>query len=229
MASGRLEGRPFDGVIPPHALASLGQRPLGFYVHVPFCATRCGYCDFNTYTAEELGGGATRASWRETAIAEVEMAASRLGPAAPQVSRIFIGGGTPTLLPSDDLISVVHAIANRFGISESCEITTEANPDSVNAVMLADLRASGFNRISFGMQSAVPHVLKVLERTHGATTAIDAARLAKAAGFANINVDLIYGTPGESVDDLRQTLSSLDFSVITHTGKRSQSTIIAFN
>lgn len=216
MASGRLEGQPFDGVIPPHALATVNKRPLGFYVHVPFCATRCGYCDFNTYTAEELGGGSSRASWRESAIAEVELAAKSLGSDVPEVSRIFIGGGTPTLLPAEDLIAVVNAIENRFGLSQSCEITTEANPDSVTASMLSELRSAGFNRISFGMQSAVPHVLKVLERTHGATTAIDAARMAAAAGFNNINVDLIYGTPGESVEDLRHTLSTLDFTVISH-------------
>lgn len=209
-------GEPFDGVLPASALAAIAHRPLGFYVHVPFCATRCGYCDFNTYTAEELGGGASRASWRDSAIAEVDWAADQLGTQAPPVSRIFIGGGTPTLLPPDDLLAVVAHIRKSFGLTSDCEITTEANPDSVSPAALDQLRRGGINRISFGMQSAVPHVLKVLERTHGATSAIDAARMAAEVGFENINVDLIYGTPGESIHDLQRTLDSLDLDVINH-------------
>ena len=210
------QGEPFDGHVPQSALATLGERPLSFYVHVPFCATRCGYCDFNTYTAEELGEGVSRASWRETAIAEVRLAAARLGDSRPNISTIFVGGGTPTLLPAADLNAVVDEIRVQFGLSAGCEITTEANPDSVTAEQLEELRAGGFNRISFGMQSAVPHVLAVLERTHRTENVSAAVTMARQAGFEHINLDVIYGTPGESTDDLLKTLDSVDFSLIDH-------------
>lgn len=209
-------GEPFDGVLPESALATLSLRPLSFYVHVPFCATRCGYCDFNTYTAEELGEGVSRTSWRDTAIAEVELAAAMLGITAPEVSTIFVGGGTPTLLPAEDLVAVVDRIRELFGLTPDCEITTEANPDSVTPEQLRSLREGGFTRVSFGMQSAVPHVLKILERTHRSSSVTEAVAAARAAGFEHINLDLIYGTPGESLDDLRATLDSIAIDDIDH-------------
>ncbi len=216
MAGAPPEGEPFDGVIAVEALATLPSRPLSFYVHVPFCATRCGYCDFNTYTAEELGEGVSRSSWRASALLEVRQAAAALGPNAPHVSTIFVGGGTPTLLAAEDLVAVVDEIRSSFGLTADCEITTEANPDSVSAEQLQLLKAAGFTRISFGMQSAVPHVLQVLERTHRTENVAAAIDMARAAGFEHINVDLIYGTPGESIDDLRTTLGSVDFDQIDH-------------
>src|SRR3954464_12798897 len=151
---------------------------IGIYVHVPFCAGRCGYCDFNTYTATELGGGGSQAAYAGHAVAEVEHAAAALGPELPEVATVFFGGGTPTLLPAGDLTRALRAIDATFGLAPGAEVTTEANPDSVTPESLASLRAGGFNRISFGMQSAVPHVLQVLERTH------DPARVAQAVGWA---------------------------------------------
>ncbi|MGA9716236.1 MAG: radical SAM family heme chaperone HemW [Aeromicrobium sp.] len=185
-------------------LSPSGERPFGIYVHVPFCSVRCGYCDFNTYTAHELGEGATRATYAATAIAEIERAHAAMGDR--QVDTVFFGGGTPTQLPADDLVRVLRAIDDRFGLTSGAEVTTEANPDSVDPRALATLRAGGFNRISFGVQSAVPHVLATLDRTHRPERVPEAVQWAREAGFAQLSVDLIYGTPGESLDDWRASL-----------------------
>src|SRR4249920_2029279 len=207
---------PAAGTLPDSAQAGLGQRPFGLYVHVPFCTTRCGYCDFNTYTAAELGAGpgASRASYVATAIHELDLAASVLGPDAPVVSSIFVGCGTPTLLPADDLGQLVTAVRDRFGLAEDAEVTTESNPESIDAAGLCRLRESGFNRISFGMQSVVPHVLATLDRTHSSGRSQRVVAEAKAAGFANTSLDLIYGTPGESLDDW---LASIDAALAAST------------
>jgi oxygen-independent coproporphyrinogen-3 oxidase len=201
---------PPDGSLPAPARAELGQRPLSIYVHVPFCTTRCGYCDFNTYTASELGSqpGASRASYIDAAIGELDLAARVLGRHAPPVSTIFVGGGTPTLLPPDDLGRLVAAIRSRFGLADDAEVTTESNPDSIDAAGLARLREVGFTRISFGMQSAVPYVLTVLDRVHTPGRPEQAVQEARAAGFTNISLDLIYGTPGESIGDWATSLDS---------------------
>jgi oxygen-independent coproporphyrinogen-3 oxidase len=183
-------------------LTTLGERSFGIYVHVPFCSVRCGYCDFNTYTADELGEGATRASYADTAILEIERAGREL-VGAPPVDTVFFGGGTPTQLPSADLVRILAAIGERFGFSRGVEVTTEANPDSVTPESLATLREGGFTRISFGVQSAVPHVLATLDRTHDPARVPQAVRWAREAGFEQLSVDLIYGTPGESMDDWR--------------------------
>ena len=182
--------------------------PFGVYVHVPFCAVRCGYCDFNTYTATELGGGGSQLAYAGHAVAEIEYAARALGPELPSVETVFFGGGTPTLLPADDLTRILGAIDSRFGLVPDAEVTTEANPDSVTPESLASLRAGGFNRISFGMQSAVPHVLEVLERTHDPARVAQAVRWAREAGFEQVSLDLIYGTPGESIEDWRLSLDA---------------------
>ncbi|MEV7395902.1 radical SAM family heme chaperone HemW [Aeromicrobium sp. NPDC092404] len=187
------------------ALAAPAGRPLGVYVHVPFCSVRCGYCDFNTYTADELGEGATRASYADTAILEIERAGRQLTQ-APAVETVFFGGGTPTQLPSADLVRILDAIRRTFGLVDGIEVTTEANPDSVTPESLAVLREGGFTRISYGVQSAVPHVLATLERTHDPAGVPQAVRWAREAGFEQLSVDLIYGTPGESVDDWRTSL-----------------------
>jgi putative oxygen-independent coproporphyrinogen III oxidase len=181
------------------------RRSLGIYVHVPFCSVRCGYCDFNTYTADELGEGATRASYADTAILEIERAGREL-TAAPPVETVFFGGGTPTQLPSADLVRILDAIRGTFGLVADVEVTTEANPDSVTPESLAILREGGFTRISFGVQSAVPHVLATLDRTHDPAGVPQAARSAREAGFEQLSVDLIYGTPGESMDDWRASV-----------------------
>ena len=132
MPSALPEGEPApnDGSLPASALAPLGSRPFGFYVHVPFCTVRCGYCDFNTYTAEELGGGVSRHTYVDHAVAEVRLARSVLGAADVPVATVFLGGGTPTLLPPEDLGRVVAAIDAEFGLAPGAEVTTEANPDS---------------------------------------------------------------------------------------------------
>jgi oxygen-independent coproporphyrinogen-3 oxidase len=198
---------PADGSLPPEALATLRQRRMGVYVHVPFCRVRCGYCDFNTYTATELGGGASQAAYADTAIAEVELLA-RVLPGAPPAETVFFGGGTPTMLPSADLVRILEAVGGRFGLSPQAEVTTEANPDSVTPAGLAELREGGFTRVSFGMQSAVPAVLAVLDRTHDPERVPQAVAWARDAGFDQISLDLIYGTPGESVADWRRSLDA---------------------
>ena len=195
-------------MLPESALEGLGSRPFGIYLHVPFCATRCGYCDFNTYTAAELGSspGASRTTYIDSAIAELDLALRALGPAAPAVSTIFVGGGTPTLLAADDLGRFVDAVADRFGLAPGAEMTTESNPESVDAAGLARLVERRFTRISFGMQSAVPHVLATLDRVHSPGRPEQAIREARSAGFSSTSLDLIYGTPGESLEDWRASL-----------------------
>jgi putative oxygen-independent coproporphyrinogen III oxidase len=194
---------PADGSLPPSALDELGTRPFGVYVHVPFCTVRCGYCDFNTYTAEELGNqpGASRATYAEAAIAEVRMARRVLGDRDLPVETVFFGGGTPTLLGPGDLASVLAAIAGEFGLAPDAEVTTEANPDSVAAWDLAALREAGFTRISFGMQSAVDSVLATLDRTHDPLRVPAVVDWSREAGFEEVSLDLIYGTPGETLED----------------------------
>ncbi|MGJ9411277.1 radical SAM family heme chaperone HemW [Aeromicrobium sp. CF4.19] len=179
-------------------------RPFGVYVHIPFCSVRCGYCDFNTYTADELGEGATRDSFADTAIAEVRRAGRSVG--RRPVETVFFGGGTPTQLPADDLVRVLRSIDDELGLAPGAEVTSEANPDSVTPQALATMRAGGFNRISFGVQSAVPHVLATLDRTHDPARVPEAVRWAREAGFEQVSVDLIYGTPGESMGDWRASL-----------------------
>jgi oxygen-independent coproporphyrinogen-3 oxidase len=194
--------------LPESATAGVGERPFGFYVHVPFCSVRCGYCDFNTYTADDLGPGtgAARATYADAAIAEIRFARRVLGPAQIPVRTVFFGGGTPTLLPAEDLVRVVAAIDEEFGLADDAEVTTESNPDSVSAADLEQLRAGGINRISFGMQSAVPHVLSVLDRTHDPRRVPQVVEWARSAGFDQVSLDLIYGTPGESLEDWQESL-----------------------
>ena len=204
------EPAPVDGSLPASALAGLGTRPFGFYVHVPFCTVRCGYCDFNTYTASELGDvpGASRTSYADAAIAEVRLARRVLGDVDLPVDTVFFGGGTPTLLPPHDLTRIVAAIRDEFGLADGAEVTTESNPDSVDANDLARLREGGVNRVSFGMQSSVSHVLRVLDRTHDPRRVPQVVQWARAAGFDQVSLDLIYGTPGESLDDWRASLDA---------------------
>ncbi|XVQ88409.1 radical SAM family heme chaperone HemW [Microbispora siamensis] len=199
---------PASGELPSGALDGFGSRPFGFYVHVPFCATRCGYCDFNTYTAAELGPGAAQRDYAATAVEEIRLARRVLGDAAPPVETVFFGGGTPTLLPAADLVRILDAIGEEFGLRPDAEVTTEANPESVDGTYLKELRAGGFTRVSFGMQSAGEHVLAVLDRRHTPGRPAEAVREARAAGFEHVNLDLIYGTPGESDDDWRASLEA---------------------
>jgi len=210
MPSALPEGEPAppSGELPANALKTLGTAPFGVYVHVPFCTVRCGYCDFNTYTLTELGvDGASVGTYADVALRELELAARVLGPAAPPVATVFFGGGTPTVLAAADLVRVLDGIRTGFGLADGAEVTTEANPDSVTPASLQALAAGGFNRISFGMQSAVPHVLATLERTHDPDNVAKAVEAARAAGL-KVSVDLIYGTPGESLRDWRTSLDA---------------------
>ena len=190
-------------------------RPLSVYVHVPYCSSRCGYCDFNTYTAQEFEPGYGRDSWMATAQAELSLARAATDHSSP-ISSVFFGGGTPTLLPVDQLSRVLAAIREQFGLTADCEVTTEANPDSVTPDSLSALREAGFNRISFGMQSTSSKVLKLLDRTHTPGGALQAVKWAQAAGFEHVSLDLIYGTPGEELSDLRQSLEDAIATGVDH-------------
>jgi putative oxygen-independent coproporphyrinogen III oxidase len=196
---------PPGGDLPAGALASVGSRGFGVYVHVPFCASRCGYCDFNTYTADELGGRGPRDGYVDAVLAEVALAARVLG-GAPAAETVFFGGGTPTLLTPDELGRILDGVGKAFGLTPDAEVTTEANPESVDPTTLRRLRAAGFTRISLGMQSAAPHVLALLDRRHTPGRAAAAAVEASEAGFEHVNLDLIYGTPGESERDFAESL-----------------------
>lgn len=201
---------PADGMLPASAVADAAERAFGVYVHVPFCRVRCGYCDFNTYTAGELRG-VTQAQYADQAIAEIRFARRVLAAsAAPDrpAETVFFGGGTPTMLPADDLVHMLAAIRDEFGLVAGAEVTTEANPDSIDADGMRRLADGGFTRVSFGMQSAVPHVLAALDRTH------DPARVPLVVGWArdaglDVSLDLIYGTPGESLGDWRTSVEAV--------------------
>ncbi len=203
---------PHDGALPAHALAGAAGRPLGLYLHVPYCATRCGYCDFNTYTASELRGAggvlASREGYARVLSEEIRLARKVLGDDPRRVATVFVGGGTPTLLPAADLVGVLAVVRDEFGLEPGAEVTTEANPETVDPGYLAALRAGGFTRVSFGMQSARPHVLRVLDRTHTPGRPEECVAEARAAGFQHVNLDLIYGTPGESDADWRASLDA---------------------
>ncbi|WP_313551003.1 radical SAM family heme chaperone HemW [Corynebacterium sp.] len=177
---------------------------FGLYIHVPFCATRCGYCDFNTYTPGELGSPRDLTGpYLDALERELEMAAAKVNRPA---DTIFVGGGTPSLLGGEGLTRVLNAARNTFGISEGAEITTESNPESTSPEFFAQIKDAGFTRVSLGMQSAASHVLQVLERAHTPGRPFAAAKEAKAAGFEHVNLDMIYATPTETDDDVRRTL-----------------------
>ncbi len=199
---------PKDGLLPPDAAAAAAERKFGLYVHIPFCAVRCGYCDFNTYTATELGGGASQDAYAATAQQEVRFAAKALaasGIPERRIETVFFGGGTPTLLPAEDLAAILGTAVEQWGLAPGAEVTTEANPDSVTPASLQLLADAGFTRVSFGMQSAVPHVLAVLDRTHTPSRVPQAVQWAREAGL-KVSVDLIYGTPGESLADWKYSV-----------------------
>ena len=204
---------PRDGRLSRSVLDAAYGVPFGAYVHVPFCETRCGYCDFNTYTAPELPG-MSRGSYADTVLQEIRLAADvltdgdALGERIPPLTSIFFGGGTPTLLPAEHLGVVITELADQFGFSDGIEITTEANPETVTPGYFARLRAAGFTRVSLGMQSAVPKVLTVLDRTHRPGRPEQAVAEAHAAGIEHVNLDLIYGAPYETDQDWQRSLEA---------------------
>src|SRR6201996_1912361 len=174
---------PENGSLPDSATRDFGDTRFGVYVHVPFCRTRCGYCDFNTYTATELGGGGSQAAYPGLVEQEVARAAKVLPAGVPNVTTVFLGGGTPTLLPPARLGAMLAKIDETFGLARDAEVTVEANPETVGPAELDQLRAAGVTRLSFGMQSAVPHVLRVLDREHQPGRPEQCVRWARAAGF----------------------------------------------
>ncbi|MGP5305607.1 radical SAM family heme chaperone HemW [Brachybacterium alimentarium] len=186
------------------------MKDLSVYVHVPFCAVRCGYCDFNTYTATELGGGGSQAEYPTNAMREMDLtlAADRAaGYDYDQISTVFFGGGTPTLLPADDLVAMLTHLRTLLPLAERAEVTTEANPDSVTKDSLQQLADGGITRVSFGMQSAVRSVLRTLDRTHDPERVPQAVAWAREAGLA-VSLDLIYGTPGETLADVETSVKA---------------------
>jgi oxygen-independent coproporphyrinogen-3 oxidase len=209
---------PDDGALPRSVAEGADERAFGVYLHVPFCRVRCGYCDFNTYTSAELGGGASQASYARTAAREVALARRVLDDAglpARRVATVFVGGGTPTVLQAADLAAMLAAVRDGWGLADDAEVTTEANPDSVTPASLAALAAAGFTRVSFGMQSAVPRVLATLDRTHDPERIPDVVRWARDAGLRT-SLDLIYGTPGESLADWRASVEAALATGVEH-------------
>ena len=198
---------------PPSDVRLTPGTAFGLYIHVPFCATRCGYCDFNTYTAGELGG-ATPQGWLAAVRAELAMAAGVVGEVA--VDTVFVGGGTPSLLGGEGLAAVLDAVRDNFALAADAEVTTEANPESTSPEFFERIRGAGYTRVSLGMQSAAPAVLKILDRTHSPGRATQAAAEALAAGFEHLNLDLIYGTPGESDDDLMRSVDAALSAGVDH-------------
>ncbi|MEJ6020071.1 radical SAM family heme chaperone HemW [Corynebacterium sp. H113] len=192
---------------------------FGVYVHVPFCATRCGYCDFNTYTAGELGSSTSTGSYLDAIAHELEMAVAKQSERGDDIrpaDTVFIGGGTPSLLGASGLARLLDAVRNTYGLADGAEVTTESNPESTSPEFFAGIREAGFTRLSLGMQSVAPHVLATLDRTHTPGRPVEAAREARAAGFEHVNLDIIYGTPGESMSDLDASLDAVLSADVDH-------------
>lgn len=194
------------------------SRTLGAYVHVPFCASRCGYCDFNTYTAAELqrdGTTVSVATYADRVISQITQG-RKATPDSRAIETVFFGGGTPTLMPAGELVRILASLRNGYGFAPNAEVTTEANPDSVTPAYLQELRDGGFTRVSFGHQSSASHVLALLERTHTAGRTWEAVEWARAAGFEHVSVDLIYGSQAETDEDLMSTLHEVVNANIDH-------------
>ena len=197
---------------------------FGVYLHVPFCATRCGSCDFNTYTPGELGSDASPGTYLDAIVRELELAVGKLegeradgaGPGPRPADTVFVGGGTPSLLGADGLGRLLQGVRDTFGLADGAEVTTESNPESTSPEFFDGLREAGYTRVSLGMQSAAPHVLATLDRVHTPGRPVDAAREARAAGFDHVNLDLIYGTPGESMSDLDASLEAVLSAGVDH-------------
>lgn len=205
---------PADGALPAAALRGLADRLFGVYVHVPFCATRCGYCDFNTYTPGEQGSSSP-STWLGAVRRELDLAARVLEEPVP-VDTVFVGGGTPSLLGAGGLAAVLDAIRGSLGVAVGAEVTTEANPESTSPEFFAGIAAAGYTRVSLGMQSAAPHVLAVLDRVHTPGRPVAAAVQARAAGIEHVSLDLIYGTPGETREDLTASLDAVLHAEVDH-------------
>ncbi len=209
------EPAPPDGRVPQGLSQAAALRPLSAYVHIPFCASRCGYCDFTTYTPAELGEHGAHQPYVQALLQEM-LLARRVVPDTPPLQSVFVGGGTPTLLPVAQLGRILEHLRQTFGLAADAEVTTEANPETLTPAYLEALLQAGFTRISLGMQSAAPHVLAVLQRQHTPGQAVRAAQMARQAGFAHVNLDLIYGSPGESDTDWQRSLEQTVGAGVDH-------------
>ncbi|MHB1138952.1 MAG: radical SAM family heme chaperone HemW [Microthrixaceae bacterium] len=199
--------------------AEVAATPIGLYVHVPFCERRCGYCAFNTATLADPGGAAALATTERyvaAALAELDLAADVLRGAAPPLTSVFVGGGTPTMLNAAQLVRILDRIRQRFDVADDLEVTVESNPDGLAPGQLAALREEGVTRVSFGMQSVRRRVLALLDRTHDPERSLAAVAEARAAGFDHVSLDLIYGTPGETAEDWRATLDAALSTRVDH-------------
>lgn len=194
---------PSDGILPN--IGNLKNKPFSLYVHVPYCSKRCGYCDFNTYTPSELDREDQIDSWLQSAIKETVFAKKILGEELT-VDTIFFGGGTPSLLDASVIKEFLKNVSEHFTLKKDLEITLEANPDTITHSKAEDWREAGINRISIGMQSSAKNVLQVLDRTHKPENVLSSVEILKKAGFDNFSLDLIYGTPGESLEDWSNSL-----------------------
>lgn len=192
---------------------------LAFYIHIPYCVKRCGYCDFNTYTPAELkistGLEQISNSYIDLLLQEIDSVREQI-VGEIKVPSIFFGGGTPSLMQPNDIGRVIAKIKNEFDLLSNSEITLECNPDTVTKDSLENFKKVGINRVSFGMQSAVPHVLATLDRTHKPENLAQATTWANEVGISEISVDLIYGTPGESITDWQTSIDSALALPITH-------------
>lgn len=192
---------------------------LAFYIHIPYCVKRCGYCDFNTYTPAELkistGLEQISNSYIDLLLQEIDSVREQI-VGEITVPSIFFGGGTPSLMQPNDIGRVISKIKTEFDLPLNSEITLECNPDTVTKDSLENFKKVGINRVSFGMQSAVPHVLATLDRTHKPENLAQATTWANAVGISEISVDLIYGTPGESITDWQTSIDSALALPITH-------------
>ena len=201
---------PRDGRIPASCAHGCQNRDFSLYVHIPFCSVRCGYCDFNTYATEDFGDGIGLGTYADDAIAEIFFAARTLeasGVVKRPLHTVFFGGGTPTKLPAYDLVRILKTAIDIFGIEDGAEVTTEANPDSVTYEDLQTLKDGGFTRVSFGMQSVVPEVLKVLDRTHTPENVPKVVAWARDIGL-QVSIDLIYGSPSETLEQWEQSVQA---------------------
>lgn len=209
------DAAPLDGSLPSSVLENAAERTFHAYLHIPFCRVRCGYCDFNTYTSSELRG-VTQNSFLDNLTTEISFSRKvieQAGLPERKFSTVFFGGGTPTQLEAKQLASVLNLLHDQFGLAPGAEVTTEANPDNVDEAYFEELAAAGFNRVSIGMQSAVPAVLSTLDRTHNPENVAKAVQAAKKTGIQT-SVDLIYGTPGESISDWKTSVeTALSLSV----------------
>jgi oxygen-independent coproporphyrinogen-3 oxidase len=180
----------------------MSTQSLSLYLHIPFCAHRCSYCDFNTYTSlDDL-----KEPYAHALAAEIRQVA---GDKRRPAHTIFFGGGTPSLMSAESLSHILQAVDDCFDLTPDAEISMEANPGTVDADYLAAIRALGVNRLSFGVQSVVSAELALLERQHDFQTVVNAIDMARAAGFDNFNVDLIYGVPGQTLATWRQSLDAI--------------------